>query len=70
MIDINMKAGSVTILVTGVVIFLVAFLGCCGAIKGNSCMLSTYGGIILILVVVQCVGVYFAFKYKTNVSLV
>jgi CD63 antigen len=68
LIDINMKAGSISILVTGAIIFLIAFLGCCGAIKENSCMLSTYGGVILILVVVQCVGIYFAFKNKSDVE--
>lgn len=40
-LDMNLRAGSLTILVTGVVIFLLAFLGCCGACKENSCMLST-----------------------------
>jgi len=68
LIDVNMKAGAIVILAAGFVIFLIAFLGCCGAIKENSCMLSTYGLVILILVIAQCVGVYFAFRYKTDVK--
>jgi len=67
-VDTNMKAGALSVMVTGVIIFLVAFLGCCGAIKENSCMLSTYGGLILIVIVVQCVGIYFAFKNKTDIE--
>lgn len=67
-IDTNMKAGAIVVLVAGFIIFLVAFLGCCGAIKENSCMLSTYGAIILILVVIQCVGAYLAFKYRTDID--
>jgi len=68
LIKVNMKAGAIVVLVAGFVIFLIAFLGCCGAIKENSCMLSTYGLIILILVIAQCVGAYFAFKYRTDVK--
>jgi len=68
LMDTNMKGGAITILVAGFVIFIIAFLGCCGALKENSCMLSTYAGLILILVVLQCVGAYFAIKYKTDIE--
>jgi len=67
-VDSNMKTGAIVVLAAGFVIFLIAFLGCCGAIKENSCMLSVYGAIILILVIVQCVGAYLAFKYRTDLK--
>jgi len=67
-INTNMQAGAIVVLAAGFFIFLIAFLGCCGAIKENSCMLTAYGGIILILVVVQCVGAYLAFKYRTDIK--
>ena len=41
MLDTNMKGGAISVLVAGALIFLIAFLGCCGACKENSCMLST-----------------------------
>jgi CD63 antigen len=65
-LDTNMKTGAIVVLVAGAVIFLIAFLGCCGACKENSCMLTAYGGIILILVIVQCVGAYLAFHYHKD----
>ncbi|XP_054153036.1 23 kDa integral membrane protein-like [Oppia nitens] len=63
----NLRTGSIIILAAGVLIFLLAFLGCCGACRESACMLSTYGAIILLLVIAQCVGAYFAFKYKTDI---
>jgi CD63 antigen len=33
-------------IIVGVVIFLVAFFGCCGAIKENNCMMMTVRDII------------------------
>ncbi|CAG2122096.1 unnamed protein product, partial [Medioppia subpectinata] len=60
----NLQTGAIVVLAAGFLIFILAFLGCCGAIKQNSCMLTTYGALILLLVVLQCVGAYFAFANK------
>lgn len=48
-IDETFTANSVAIiiLVLGCLIFLVAFIGCCGAIQENSCALSTVKYLIL-----------------------
>jgi len=37
----------------GAAIFVIAFLGCCGAIKENKCLLLLYGIIILVIFVLQ-----------------
>ncbi|XP_044271316.1 tetraspanin-8-like [Tribolium madens] len=39
----------------GVIIFGIAFLGCCGAIKENGCMLTTYAVIMIVLLILQIV---------------
>ncbi|RZC43279.1 tetraspanin-8 [Asbolus verrucosus] len=39
----------------GVIIFAIAFFGCCGAIKENSCMLTTYAIILIVLLILQIV---------------
>jgi CD63 antigen len=67
-VENSIKTGAIVVLVAGSIIFLIAFLGCCGACKENSCMLTTYGGIILILVIVQCVGAYLAFHYRSKIE--
>lgn len=43
------------ILVAGLIILLLGFLGCCGALKENSCMLQTYAGIVLLLLIAEVV---------------
>jgi CD63 antigen len=39
----------------GVIIFLIAFFGCCGAIKENSCLLTSYAVILIVLLILQIV---------------
>ncbi|XP_044271139.1 tetraspanin-8-like [Tribolium madens] len=40
-------------IVVGATIFAIAFLGCCGSIRENGCMLTTYAVIIIILLILQ-----------------
>ena len=41
----------VFIIVLGAIIFVVAFFGCCGAIKENKCLMYTYGFLLLVQVI-------------------
>jgi len=43
------------VLIAGLCILLLGFLGCCGALKENSCMLQTYAGIVLLLFIAEVV---------------
>jgi len=43
------------VLIAGILILLLGFLGCCGALKENSCMLQTYAGIVLLLFIAEVV---------------
>lgn len=38
---LNLSSATIFPIVLGVIIALIAFFGCCGAVKENSCMLST-----------------------------
>ncbi|EDW46692.1 GM20827 [Drosophila sechellia] len=44
---------AIIILVLGCVVFLVAFMGCCGAIRENACALTSYSVVMLVLLVSQ-----------------
>jgi len=48
-------------IIIGAIIFFIAFLGCCGALRGNTCMLSTYGSILILIFVLQIALGIFAF---------
>jgi len=40
-------------IIVGVVIFIVAFLGCCGACTKNKCMMYTYASLLLLILIVE-----------------
>ncbi|XP_018567936.1 leukocyte surface antigen CD53-like [Anoplophora glabripennis] len=49
----------VLLIIIGSIIFVTAFFGCCGAIKENTCMLTTFAIILLTLLIIQvAVGAY------------
>ncbi|KAF5278428.1 hypothetical protein FQA39_LY05917 [Lamprigera yunnana] len=55
------------LLTVGIVIFVISFFGCCGAIKESSCLLVTYAIILLLLFFVQiAIGVYAFVQFKDS----
>jgi len=54
-IDLYASAAYILIVISALVV-IIAFFGCCGAIKENKCMLGTYFTIILALFIVMVVG--------------
>ncbi|KDR06367.1 CD63 antigen [Zootermopsis nevadensis] len=48
--------GPVLLIVVGVVVFVVAFFGCCGAVKENHCMIMTFAGFLLVLFGLELAG--------------
>jgi len=56
-------------IVVGSIIFVIAFFGCCGAIKESTCLLTTYAVILLVIFLLQIAVGVFAFleiKDKDN----
>lgn len=58
----------IAIIVLGSIVFFISFLGCCGAIRDNQCMLSSYAFFLLVLVVLQVVLAVFAFLYTSTLA--
>ncbi|XP_072398838.1 23 kDa integral membrane protein-like isoform X1 [Diabrotica undecimpunctata] len=48
-------------IVVGSIIFVIAFFGCCGAIRESPCLLTTYGVILLVIFLLQIAIGVFAF---------
>lgn len=44
------------LIVVGVIIFILAFLGCCGAIRENYCMIMTFGILLFLVFVIEIAG--------------
>ncbi|XP_055605691.1 23 kDa integral membrane protein-like isoform X2 [Uranotaenia lowii] len=64
----NIVAPSILFIVFGSIVFIIAFFGCCGAIRESYCMTSTYGFFLLVLIVGQIVVAALVFIYVGDVS--
>jgi len=55
------------LIAVGIFIFVIAFLGCCGAIKENHCMMMSYSVLVGLILVLQLGAAFAAFALKDDV---
>jgi len=60
-VEVYTSAAYILLVVSGLVV-LFSFLGCCGAVKQNKCMLATYFTLILAMFIVMVVGVVLGYS--------
>ncbi|XP_013782440.1 CD63 antigen-like [Limulus polyphemus] len=60
----------ILLIVVGVIIFILSFMGCCGAIKENYCMVMTFAVLLFIIFVLELVAGILAYVYKSEVETV
>ncbi|KAL5264932.1 hypothetical protein ACHWQZ_G005879 [Mnemiopsis leidyi] len=60
---------SVMLIIVGLVIAVVGFLGCCGAMKQNGAMLLIYAIVLGVIIILQCVAGILAFIYSDETKL-
>ena len=53
---------AIILIVVSVFVVIVAFFGCCGAIKESKCMLGTYFTIILVMFIILIVGAVIGYQ--------
>ncbi|CAK8672190.1 tetraspanin-18-like [Clavelina lepadiformis] len=61
-------SASYILIAVGAALLVISFLGCCGAIKENRCLLGTFFAIVLIIFIVEIVGAILAFVFYPDVS--
>jgi CD63 antigen len=59
---------AIALVIVGFAIFAVAFLGCCGAIKENACMLTSFSSIILVILLIELIGAGLIFAFKSTLK--
>lgn len=59
----SIVAPSILFIVLGSVVFVIAFFGCCGAIRESYCMTTTYGFFLMVLIIAQIVVAALVFIY-------
>ncbi|CAH8462623.1 unnamed protein product [Heterobilharzia americana] len=62
------QAAPIAIIVVGVVILIVSFLGCCGALKENVCMLYMYAFFLIVLLIAELAAAIVAVVYKDKID--
>ncbi|XP_037949755.1 CD63 antigen [Teleopsis dalmanni] len=58
---VNTEVIPILVIVLGCIVFLVAFLGCCGAIRENSCVMTTYAICMFVIFALQLALVIWVF---------
>ncbi|CAH2041196.1 unnamed protein product, partial [Iphiclides podalirius] len=51
--DVSFQVAPISSMVVGSIIFLIAFLGCCGAIRESNCMLVTFSILMIVLMILK-----------------
>lgn len=59
---------SVFVIIVGVIVFVIGFLGCCGAIRENYCMVSTFAVLLGIIFILEIVAGALGFAYRKKVE--
>lgn len=62
-----LSAGNLLI-ACGVIVMIVGFLGCCGAIKESACMLLIFFFLLLLILILEIVAGALAFTYRSQVE--
>jgi CD63 antigen len=61
--DWNVQVVPILFMVIGAIIFIIAFFGCCGAIKESHCMTVTYSTFLMIMLIAQIALAIVVFVY-------
>jgi CD63 antigen len=61
--DWNVQVVPILFIVIGSIIFIIAFFGCCGAIKESHCMTVTYSTFLMVMLLAQIVLAIVVFVY-------
>ena len=56
------------LIAVGVIVFVIAFLGCCGAIRENYCMITTFAVLLIIIFVLEITAGALGFAYRKKVE--
>lgn len=68
--DASASAAPIFIIGVGVVIFFIAFFGCCGAWKENYCMVTTFSILLSLIILAEIAAAILGYMYRNKVSVV
>jgi len=59
---------AIVLIVIGALIALVSFLGCCGSFTSNSCLMKTYGALLVILLIAEIGTAIAVYVFKSDIN--
>ncbi|KAM9351312.1 CD63 antigen [Symphorus nematophorus] len=68
--DPSASGAPIVIIGVGVVIFFIAFFGCCGAWKENYCMVTTFAVLISLVIIVEIAAAIAGYIFRKKISAV
>merc|ERR1712002_671918 len=68
--DAAASGAPIVLIVVGVVIFFIAFFGCCGAFKENYCMVTTFAILLSLVIIIEIAAAIAGYIYRNKISAV
>nr|XP_015822531.2 CD63 antigen [Nothobranchius furzeri] len=66
--DASASGAPIFIIAVGVLIFFIAFFGCCGAWKENYCMVTTFAILLTIIIIAEVAAAIAGYVYRNKLS--
>ncbi|XP_029975021.1 CD63 antigen [Salarias fasciatus] len=66
--DASASGGPIILIAIGVVIFFIAFFGCCGAWKENYCMVTTFAVLLSLIILAEIAAVITGYVFRNKLS--
>uniref|UniRef100_A0A3Q3FM21 Tetraspanin n=1 Tax=Labrus bergylta TaxID=56723 RepID=A0A3Q3FM21_9LABR len=66
--DASASGAPIVVIGIGVVIFFIAFFGCCGAWKENYCMVTTFAILLSLIIIVEIAAAIAGYVFREKVS--
>ncbi|KAJ7373773.1 hypothetical protein OS493_011382 [Desmophyllum pertusum] len=66
--SVKYVTGSIIIIAVGAIIAVIAFFGCCGAIKESRCLLGTFFALMLLIFGLEVAGTALGFVYRAQIK--
>ncbi|KAJ0180309.1 hypothetical protein K1T71_003713 [Dendrolimus kikuchii] len=64
----HLTVGPWIFIIVGAIMFIIAFFGCCGAIRESHCMVVTYAIFLLVIIIIQVALAVLLFVYGDNIK--
>ncbi|XP_060109169.1 CD63 antigen [Heteronotia binoei] len=66
--NLSASGAPIVILIVGVVVFFIAFFGCCGAWKENYCMVTTFAVLLTLIFLVEIAAAIAGYIFKGQIK--